>query len=341
MTTTEFASIGALRLTSGTVLPDVVIAYSRYGTLAPDGRNAIVVTHGYTANHGLLAQGSGVAEGAWAGLIGPGRPLDPQRYCILCPNMLGSCYGSTGPTSMDPDSGRPYGADFPDITFHDIVASQRQWLDALGVRHLRAVMGPSLGGFQALQWAVDHPDFVDCVGAIVSGPCLPASPAMSLPALQQALDIGRAADDGEMDAKAAMNEALRRIRLQTLASYGMPQVLAAQGVPADMLGRRLEQMAAAWAESFSPHSLVVLLKAAQAFDVRPQLASVRAEVLHVVASSDTLFPPDEAVHRQMQRIQGRLRHQVLQTELGHSSSGPLHAQWGPGLRDMLATAPSA
>ena len=105
------------------MLPDVQLAYATYGQLSARGDNAILVTHGYTASHALLAHGSGVAEGSWAPLIGPRRPLDPERFFIVCPNMLGSCYGSTGPASIDPATGRLYGGQFPDISFGDIVAS--------------------------------------------------------------------------------------------------------------------------------------------------------------------------------------------------------------------------
>ena len=177
-------NIGPLALHSGRVLPDVQLAYATYGQLSARGDNAILVTHGYTASHALLAHGSGVAEGSWAPLIGPRRPLDPERFFIVCPNMLGSCYGSTGPASIDPATGRLYGGQFPDITFGDIVASQYALLQRLGVTHLRAVVGPSMGGFQALQWAVDHPRFVDVAAAIVSSTHLPPHDSMQLPALR-------------------------------------------------------------------------------------------------------------------------------------------------------------
>ncbi|RYF55451.1 MAG: alpha/beta fold hydrolase, partial [Comamonadaceae bacterium] len=167
--------LGPLRLQSGAVLPEVDVAYATYGRLAPGGDNAILVTHGYTASHRMLAHGDGVAEGSWAPLIGPGRVLDTDRYFIVCSNMLGSCYGSTGPASIDPRTGRVYGPDFPDITLQDIVQVQHQLLQHLGVQRLRAVVGPSYGGFQALQWALDHPDRIDAIAAVVSAPFMPPS----------------------------------------------------------------------------------------------------------------------------------------------------------------------
>ncbi|MEY2684137.1 MAG: Homoserine O-acetyltransferase, partial [Pseudomonadota bacterium] len=175
-------SVGPLCLTSGAVLPDVTVAFASYGRLDPDGRNAILVTHGYTASHHMLAHGDGVAEGSWAPLIGPGKPLDTDRYLVVCSNMLGSSYGTTGPASTDPLTGRPYGLSFPEIDFADIVEVQRRLLVHLGVKHLRAVVGPSYGGFQALQWALDHPSWVDAIGVVLSGPYFPRTEQTDLAA---------------------------------------------------------------------------------------------------------------------------------------------------------------
>src|SRR6478672_1876852 len=130
-------------LQHGGVLPAVRLAYASRGRLAPDGRNAILVTHGYTSGPQMIAPGVTSAEGAWSTLIGPGAPLDTDRYFVLCSNMLGSSFGSTNAASIDPRTGRPYGAAFPRITVADIVRAQRRLLDGLGVRHLRAVIGPS------------------------------------------------------------------------------------------------------------------------------------------------------------------------------------------------------
>jgi len=142
--------IGDLRLASGEVLPDVQIAYVAHGTLAPDGANAVLVTHGYTSGPSMLSPGHHTAEGSWAPLLGPGRPLATEPLFVVCSNMLGSAFGSTGPAAVNPATGRPWGPDFPRIELADIVAAQHGLLRALGVTHLRAVVGPSYGGFQAL-----------------------------------------------------------------------------------------------------------------------------------------------------------------------------------------------
>ncbi len=149
------------RLQSGRVLPELTLAFETYGRLAPDGRNAILVTHGFSSSHHAAGRGRDDASpGWWNTLIGPGKPIDTDRHLVVSSNMLGSSYGSTGPRSLDPATGRPYGPAFPDLTLHDIVAAQKALLDALGVRRLVAVAGPSFGGYQAFQWAVSYPDFV-------------------------------------------------------------------------------------------------------------------------------------------------------------------------------------
>ena len=326
--------IGPLTLHSGCVLPDVQLAYAAYGRLSERGDNAILVTHGYTASHGLLAHGSGVAEGSWAPLIGPGRPLDPERFFIVCPNMLGSCYGSTGPASLNPATGQRYGAQFPDITFSDIVASQYALLERLGVTHLRAVVGPSMGGFQALQWAVNHPGFVDVAAAIVSSTHLPAHDSMQLPALRALIERDPHWNSGAY-APGTLHDTLRRLRIDTLATYGMHKVLAGQGLQAGEVQTRIERMATAWAREFDPYSLVVLLRAALAFDVRPQLGEIQADTLIAVARSDVLFPPDDAVRESLAATRGAGRYLVMDTPFGHAASGPAHALWSGEFARML------
>ncbi|MDM0121409.1 alpha/beta fold hydrolase [Variovorax arabinosiphilus] len=337
LSSTQTLSIGEFRLASGVSLPAVSVAYASYGQLAADGRNAILVTHGYTASHQMLAHGDGVAEGSWAPLIGPGKPLDTDRYFIVCSNVLGSCYGTTGPASIDPRTGAPYGPDFPDVCFADIVHVQRELLGRLGVRHLRAVVGPSLGGFQALQWALDHPGWVDAIGVVVSAPYLPPNPLMNLRSLQAELQADPSWNAGRFHAGGGMPETMKRLRRATLQAYGMDAVLAAQGMTPRERDQRMDRMAAAWAAEFDPHSLIVLLKAALGFDVRPRLEGLRADVLYVVANSDQLFPPDPAVRAALapaSRPQA-LRYVEMDTAFGHQASGPAHALWGHALRDLL------
>jgi homoserine O-acetyltransferase len=210
--------IGSVTLRSGVVLPSVQVAYTSQGRLAPHGRNAILVTHGFTSAHTMIEPGHHVAEGSWVPIIGPGLPLDTDRWFIVCSNMLGSAAGTTGPRSINPATGKPWGPDFPDITLEDIVAVQHRLLQALGVRHLRAVMGPSYGGWQALQWALDHPGMVDAIGVI-------ASDFRHPPGQSKAAEIAKLAQSPQWHGgwyydKGGMEATLLALRLKTLSPTG-------------------------------------------------------------------------------------------------------------------------
>ena len=145
-------------LESGTELPQVTVAYRTWGELDATGGNAVLVCHALT--------GSADADRWWAGLIGPGKALDPTRDFIVCSNVLGSCYGSTGPTSVSPFTGTHYGAGFPRVTVRDLVQVQARLLDALGVEELVLVLGGSLGGMQALEWAATYPQRVQALACL-------------------------------------------------------------------------------------------------------------------------------------------------------------------------------
>lgn len=153
---------GPLRLASGAELDHVEVAYETYGRLNPARDNAVVVCHALTGD----AHAAGVHRGArrpgwWDDLIGPGRAVDTDRYFVVCANLLGGCAGTTGPSSTDPRTGRPYGPDFPLLTIGDLVAAHRRLLEHLGIDRIHAVVGGSLGGMQALEWALQEPDRIE------------------------------------------------------------------------------------------------------------------------------------------------------------------------------------
>ncbi len=149
------------RLESGITLPRIDIAYETFGTLNNDGTNAILVCHALTGNaHAGSAGPSAVRAGWWDGIIGKGKGLDTDRYFVVCSNILGSCYGTTGPTSPNPATGRQYRTDFPQVTVRDMVRVQKRLLEAIGVRRIETVIGGSLGGMQVLEWGILYPDFV-------------------------------------------------------------------------------------------------------------------------------------------------------------------------------------
>ena len=165
-----------LPLQSGASIRGYELAYETYGTLNADRSNAVVVCHALNASHhvaGVYADQPG-SEGWWDTMIGPGKPVDTDRFFVIGVNNLGSCFGSTGPMSVNPDTDRVYGADFPVVTVEDWVDAQARLLDALGIETLAAVMGGSLGGMQALSWTLRYPARVRHAAVIASAPNLNA-----------------------------------------------------------------------------------------------------------------------------------------------------------------------
>ena len=157
-----FTEDDPLVLESGESLAPVEVAYETYGTLAADGSNAVFVCHALTGDaHAAGHHGDEERPGWWDTLIGPGKPLDTDHLFVICPNLLGGCRGTTGPSSIDPATGRPYGLRFPHFTVTDLVAVHRRLLAHLGIERLHGAIGGSLGGMQVLQWAMDHPDEID------------------------------------------------------------------------------------------------------------------------------------------------------------------------------------
>ncbi len=152
---------GPLRLDGGALLAPVEIAYETYGTLAPGGGNAMLVCHALTGDQHLASAHPRTGKpGWWQRMVGPGRPIDTDRYFVICTNVLGSCMGTSGPASIDPATGRPFAMTFPVITIRDMVRAQALLLDHLGVARLAAVVGGSMGGMQALSWAATFPERV-------------------------------------------------------------------------------------------------------------------------------------------------------------------------------------
>ena len=164
-----------LALDSGATLAPVEVAYETYGALDAAAANAVVVCHALTGDaHAAGHHGDPSRRGWWDNIIGPGRPLDTDRFFVICANLLGGCRGTTGPSSLDPASGRPYGLRFPLFTVRDLVRVQRAVTRHLGVERPLAAIGGSLGGMQALQWALDGPGELGAAVAICASSRLSA-----------------------------------------------------------------------------------------------------------------------------------------------------------------------
>ena len=160
---------GPFRLDGGASLAEIEIGYETYGTLDATGSNAILICHALTGDQHVASPHPRTGKpGWWQRLVGPGKPIDPERHLIVCANVLGSCMGSTGPASIDPATGVPYAMRLPVITIRDMVRAQAALLDHLGIARLRAVVGGSMGGMQALSWAATYPERVEAAVVIAS-----------------------------------------------------------------------------------------------------------------------------------------------------------------------------
>ncbi len=166
----------ALPLQSGANIRGYTLAYETYGRLNADKSNVVLICHALNASHHVAGvyEGQPKSEGWWDNMIGPGKPVDTDQFFVIGVNNLGSCFGSTGPMHVNPDTGKVYGADFPVVTVEDWVNAQARLLDALGIEQLAAVMGGSLGGMQALSWALQYPGRVRHAVVVASAPNLNA-----------------------------------------------------------------------------------------------------------------------------------------------------------------------
>jgi homoserine O-acetyltransferase/O-succinyltransferase len=163
-----------LPLRSGAALADYTLVYETYGTLNAERSNAVLVCHALNASHHVAGLDADGRAGWWDNLIGPGKPVDTDRFFVIGVNNPGSCFGSTGPMHLNPATGQPWGADFPVQTVEDWVDAQARLLDRLGITQLAAVLGGSLGGMQALSWTLRHPDRLRHCVAVATAPNLSA-----------------------------------------------------------------------------------------------------------------------------------------------------------------------
>jgi homoserine O-acetyltransferase len=163
-----------LNFSCGKVLPRYELMYETYGTLNADRSNAILICHALSGHHHVAGSYADDEKniGWWDNMIGPGKPVDTDRFFVIGLNNLGGCHGSTGPSSIDPSTGKPYGSDFPIVTVEDWVHAQARLADKLGIRQFAAIIGGSLGGMQAMQWSITYPERVRNVLAIATAPHL-------------------------------------------------------------------------------------------------------------------------------------------------------------------------
>lgn len=289
--------IGALDLACGARLERVVQRVTRYGEPSADGTNVVFVAHALT--------GSSRAGDWWNGIVGEGKLFDPRRWCIVGVNALGSCYGSTGPASLAAD-GKPYGARFPIVAVSDMVAAQRRALEALGIGRVGIAIGGSLGGMQALAWAVEHGAVVD--HAIVVG-AYDAFSAMGIglnAVARQAIYNDPAYRNGDYAPDAQPTAGVRLARMIAMLTYKSDALLEnrfanrldrAGGDPARNRADRfdvegyLAYQGDIFAQRMDANSYLALTRAMDLFDLRERVPRTRTTRLTFVGiDHDWLFP---------------------------------------------------
>jgi homoserine O-acetyltransferase len=330
-------ALGDFALDGGAALPGAVLAYETYGGLAPDGRNGIVVGHGYTSSQHAAGLDPGDAEpGWWDGVIGPGKAIDTDHFFVVCSNMLGSSFGSTGPKSIDPRRAKPYGPDFPALTIADIVRAQRRLADGLGIKHVVLAAGLSFGGFQALQWGEAYPDFVGGVAVVCSAPRGIAGQSESV---RRALERDPNWNGGRhYDKPGVMAETLRAMRVETMRRYGYAEILEDRGLDAAGVAAAIDAAARAWASVFDGNSMLVLGDTQGRVALDSDFAKLRGKKLfYVLCASDRLFPQSLApgVMAQLKAAGVEATYFPLMSRHGHASSGSAPEKWAPALADFI------
>ncbi|UBU17902.1 homoserine O-acetyltransferase MetX [Nonomuraea gerenzanensis] len=372
-----------LRLDCGRELHPVRVAYETYGVLSPRRDNVILVCHalsgdahaagvartpppestrdGFGAEERDGAGGKGL--GWWDGMIGPGKAFDTDRFFVVSTNLLGGCRGTTGPSSTDPATGRPYGPDFPVITVADMVRTQRAFLDVLGIERLAAVAGGSLGGMQALQWAILFPGQVDAVVAIASTHALhPQGVAWNAIARESILrdpawqggryyGTGRAPDAGMgigrmvghvtyLSAPALEAKFGRRLQAADDLRYTISE-------PEFEVESYLRHQADSFVKRFDANTYLYTSRALTYFDLARQhgggsleraLAGVSARTLLIAFSSDWLYPPaaSQEVEQALRALGKPVELQVIEAPYGHDCFLLEEARQTPVIRRFLA-----
>lgn len=284
-------------LEAGAALPGVEVAYRTWGRLAASGDNAVLVCHALT--------GSADVDAWWGPLLGPGRALDTGRDFVVCSNVLGSCYGTTGPASRRPGRRRRWGPDFPPVTVRDMVRLQARLLDALGVRRLRLAIGGSLGGMQALEWAATFPDRVEAIAAIAA-PGRHSAWAIGLSEAQRAaIEADPLWDGGRYRPGAPPAAGLAAARMVAMCTYRSWESFALRFGRAREGGeyavaRYLRRHGEWLVDRFDANCYVTLTRAMDSHDVSrgrgeyaETLRAVRQPALVVAIDSDALYPPEE------------------------------------------------
>src|SRR3972149_7344192 len=306
-----------LELECGKKLAPIDVANETYGEINEQHDNIILICHALSGNAHVASYNSpnDKKPGWWDNMVGPGKGIDTNKYFVICSNFLGGCSGTTGPSSINPATGKPYGLDFPIITISDMVKVQKLLLDKLGIKHLLSVIGGSIGGMQVLQWAIDYPDFVKSA--------IPVATTTHLGAQSIAFDaVGRNAiladanfANGRYHGKEGPDGGLAIARMighiTYLSEQGMREKFGRQLRSADdysydfnsefAVETYLDHQGQTFVERFDANSYLYITKASDYFDLQKDygsltkaFANVKSRFLVASFPSDWLYTPEQS-----------------------------------------------
>ncbi len=325
-------------------LPSFCIKYETYGKLNKEGTNAILVCHALTGDHHVAGiDKENKRKGWWDHAVGPGKAIDTDKYFVICSNCLGACQGSTGPTSINPLTGEPYGMSFPDLSIKDMVCAQKHLLDHLKINSLYSVVGGSMGGMQALQWVVEFPTFVE--SAII----IAATPQHSAQTIAFN-EVGRTSikrdlhwNNGDYDNNSRPEAGLAVARMMAHITYlsdkvmsekfGREQMIANDEQDEDLdknqfkVESYLHYQGLKFVDRFDANTYLKLTKALDRFDLVGDLGldhnliNVSAKIMVVGFTSDWLYTPaqNRRIAESLQRLSKNASYLEIDHDYGHDS----------------------
>jgi len=374
----DTVSLGSFEFECGRTIPELEVAYEAYGEFEPEGpgeagSNVVLVCHALTGSQHVAgrdrdADTLGQARAWWDDIVGPGKAVDTNEYYVVCANVPGSCYGTTGPASEDPETGEPYGPEFPPVTVRDWTRAQRELLDAIGVGRLRAVVGGSVGGQNVLEWAREYPDDVDRLVPIAAAARLDAQ-CLGFDAIaRRAITSDPAWDGGEYygedhpDPDDGLALARQVGHMMYLAKASMERKFGRRSAGRDTPGpfptdpgagffpyreveSYLDYNAETFVDRFDANSYLYLLRAMDDYDLAEgydsdadALAAYDGEAMCMSFTADWHFTVAQSAHLVDAFRESGVDavHHVVDSDHGHDAFLVEPEHVGPPLRDFLA-----
>jgi homoserine O-acetyltransferase len=338
---------------SGYTFEHIQIAYETYGNLNKNKDNAILVLHALTGD----AHAAGfhtphdVKPGWWDPMIGPGRTLDTNKYYIICSNVLGGCRGTTGPSSLKPHTGKPYGMNFPEINVRDMVRLQKILLEHLKIKRLKLVIGGSLGGMQALEWVVTFPDFVEAAVPIATTPMLsPLAIAFNYLGIK-AIQNDPEWNNGEYGRFSQPKRGLSLARMIGIITYKSDELFWCR-FDRELNHEKnlfkvedyLEYHGESFVKRFDANTYLYLVKAMNQHDISKPYGSleramerIKARILMIGIDTDMLYRPEDIRYfvKKLNTMGGCAEYKEIKSIQGHDAFLIDYDQLGPMVKDFL------